>query len=86
MSLTDVPGSSGSDSQHPFHFKKKKLSHFRNLSEKKKITTAKKEGFVENDKGDKKVPFAEVQSSKDLTPASGQHHRGFHESKEDGSK
>ena len=61
MSLTDVPGSLESDSQHPFLFKKKKLSHFRNLSEKENVETAQKEGFDENDKGDKKLP---------LTPAS----------------
>ena len=70
MSLTDVPGSSGSDSQHPLLFKKKKLSHFRNLSEKENVETATKEGFDENDKGDKRPPFDKVHSSKDLTPAS----------------
>ena len=70
MSLTDVPGCSGSDSQHPFLFKKKKLSHFRNLSEKENVETATKEGFDENDKGDKRPPFDKVHSSKDLTPAS----------------
>ena len=60
MSLTDVPGSSGSDSQHPFLFKKKKLSHFRNLAEKENVETATKEGFDENDKGDKRPPFDKV--------------------------